>query len=153
MANYSTIARVRQETGFVGNQNISDTYLQSYLDRATSIVKGWVANRYVLTALAGATFTGSQAEATLKGAEELLASGYLLIAEYGAEVDGDKNGYKKVEQAEKMLKQIADGTIKLVDTTGVVFLEVSANSSFGAPVTPMPSLDVSPRKFSVDTKY
>jgi len=45
MANYSTVTRVRDETGFTNNTNIADAVIQGYLDQATGVVKSWASMR------------------------------------------------------------------------------------------------------------
>ena len=116
---FSTTARVRTESGFDGNSNVADATIAEYLDQANGVVLSYVGARYRITALSGTLFTGSQGEKFLKRVEELLASGYLLIKEYGADaLDSDKDGYKKVNEAEELLTQIMEGKIRLSIVTG-----------------------------------
>lgn len=127
---FSTEARVRTESGFDGNSNVSSTLITEYLNQANGVVLSYVGARYRITALSGALFTGSQAENMLKRIEELLASGYLLIKEYGADaLDSDKDGYKKVEEALELLTQIMEGKIRLLDVNGDEIETVSGSSA------------------------
>lgn len=62
MANFTTADKVRSESGFTNNPNISDTTINGYIDRANGVVLSYVGARYLITALTGSKFTGSQAE-------------------------------------------------------------------------------------------
>lgn len=148
---YSTVAKIRQGAGFVNNANITDANITTLQTRAFNVIKSYVSGRYDIDDLSGSTFTGSAAEELLKGIEELLGVGYLLLDEYGAIQDGDKNGQRKVDQAMAMLKDIKDGKIKLLDTNNDEF---GATSNRGVPISDTtPSTDDSPRKFGVDDEF
>jgi hypothetical protein len=162
MANYSTVARVRTEAGFDGNANVTDAYIQAYLDQATNIVNGKVFFRYAPSTFT-ANFSGSQAEATLQRCEELLAAGYLLAKEYGAENVGEKSGKEKIKMAMDLLCMIADGDMLLLDSNGAIYAQQASNPSVDGPVLNMPAYDQdaptvagaepSDRKFSVDDTF
>jgi len=159
MANYSTVTRVRDETGFTNNTNIADAVIQGYLDQATGVVKSWASMRYDLNAFA-VNFTGSQGEQVLKRVEEMLASGWLLVKEYGADAEGgDKGGYKKLEKiAMTMLDAIAKGEMRLLDTNNQEFTVLTKNPSAGvagytAPPPSQPDPTFSDGKFSVDMLF
>lgn len=126
---YTTEARVRDETGFTWNTNITTTVIQGYLDQANGVVLSYVAARYDASKLkASSDFTDSQAENMLKRCEELLASGYLLIKEYWAEgADTDKDGYKKVEEATALLEMIMRGEIRLLKFSSKEFELATVN--------------------------
>jgi len=78
-------------------------------------------------------FTGSQGEQVLKRVEEMLASGWLLVKEYGADAEGgDKGGYKKLEKiAMTMLDAIAKGEMRLLDTNNQEFTVLTKNPQRG----------------------
>jgi hypothetical protein len=82
---YSTIDQVRSESGFTNNSNITDAMITIYLNQANGVVQSFVSSIYNITTLTGTNFTGSQADLMLQRVEDLLASGYLMIKEYGAE--------------------------------------------------------------------
>ncbi len=150
---YSTVDRIRTESGFDGNLNIPNSMIQAYLDQANGVVKSYVASVYDISQFSGAKFTDSQAEKMLKRAEELMASGYLLIKEYGADSgDSNKDGYDKVEEGESMLQRLTDKShlLRLIDTDGNEFSRV-AKSTAGSVV----ALGASSggNIFSVDDSY
>lgn len=152
MSNYSTVAKVRQESGFSNNEDIIDDDIQRHLDNATSRINGVVAVRYSLTNLAGANFTGSPAEKLLRLVEEQLASGYLLNAEYGAEDTNPKNGNKKIAEAEKILKDILTGKQLLIGVDESELTTRGARAG-GTPILTGGVTDELPRNFSVADKY
>lgn len=119
---FSTIARVRSESGFAGDTDISDTYIGGYLTQAHGVLLGYVANIYDATKFTGSLFIGSQAESMLQRIEELFASWYLLIAEYGPEGrNTDKDGYTKVKEAERLCIAMVEGTLTLFDVNSNEF--------------------------------
>ena len=120
---FSTIDRIRDESWFTGNLNITDANIQPYLEQSNGVVLSYVGAKYnIINLVSWALFTGSQAEKMLQRCEELLASGYLLIKEYWPEgADTDKDGYKKVNEAESLLSMIMEGKIRLLDTNGKEF--------------------------------
>lgn len=151
---YTTADNVRKESGFEGNSNITDATITIYLNEANGIVQGMVAGAYVVNELAAsATFTGSQAEYYLKRAETLIASGLLLIKEYGAEqFDSDKNGYDKYNEGKALLEMILrnEAPVRLIDTNGDEFTRVD-KSTAGGVVGGISS--TSTAKFTVDDIY
>lgn len=135
---FTTVARVRAESGFNGNTDISDTYIGGYLTQANGVLLGYVASIYDATKLSGALFTGSQAESLLQRIEELFASGYLLIAEYGPEAkNSDKDGYNKVKEAEKLCTELLSGSFGLYDINSNEFTK-KETASAGAIVMATP---------------
>ena len=133
---YSTTQRIRTESGFDGNYNIADSVIENYLEEAHGIVQSYVASVYDINVLTGSKFTGSQAEKMLTRAEELIASGYLFIKEYGPDSgDSNKDGYEKVEEGESMLKRLTDKDhpLRLIDTVGNEFSRI-AKSTAGSVV-------------------
>ena len=149
---FSTVAKIRQGAGFVNNDNITDANITTLQSRAFNLIKSYVGARYDLNDLTGALFSGSPADEILKGLEELLAGGYLLLDEYGPNVDGDKNGQKKIDAAMKMLDDIKLGRMKLFDVNNDEIGSPQANRSVPISDT-FPSTDDSPRKFSVDDEF
>lgn len=159
MSNYSTVTRVRTEAGFDGNDNITDTYMQTFLDQATQVVNGYVYFRYVPSTF-HVNFSGSQAQTALQRCEELLAAGYLMNKEYPAEQGHAAAGKAKVDQAQSMLQMIKDGDVLLLDSNEAIYGQQSRNPSAGSAVLNMPEYDQTPavappsdRKFGVDDIY
>ena len=48
MPQYTTVAKVREAAGFVGNSNVPDSQIQSYIDNATAMVDSGISNVYQL---------------------------------------------------------------------------------------------------------
>lgn len=155
MNNYGTVEDVRRETGLLGDPSVSDDVIQNYLSQATGIVISYCSSIYNITnTKAGAISTDSPAFEYLKRCEALIASGYLLIRLYGGDIDGDKNGYEKIEEGKTLLKAIAGGDMRLIDENGKEYTKISdveipnkrynVNSGKIGKTTP---------KFSVDDKY
>lgn len=150
---YATVDQIRQEAGFTGNTNITDPNIQDHQSRATNLINSYVYAKYPKDTLA-TNFSGSPAADMLELIEVQLAAGYLLLAEYGPDVDGDKNGNNKVGMAMALLKDIKKGDAKLFDSNGDEFGQNSQSSSTpNLPKWTGPSTTDSPRKFSVDDEY
>lgn len=155
---YTTVQQVRDESGFQSNSNVTDSHIQEYQTRAYHIVNGYVGRRYKLSTLSGALFVGSQAEQILEQAELLLASGRLLLEQYQGQPMGEANGKQKIEDAQKILDDIAAGNLRLLDVNGDEFTGDSiSGAGISIAYTAPPRLDADPtsseRKFSVDTKF
>lgn len=115
MANFTTTQKVRDESWFTNNPNIADSSIAQYADRANGIVLSYVWARYLITALTGAGFRGSQAEKFLVWVETRLAAAYLLQKEYWEDsLDSDKDWYRKEEEAESDLERIMRWEIRLL---------------------------------------
>lgn len=156
---YSTEPKIRQEAGFQGNANITTTLVEQFMTTATNVVNGYVARRYSLSNLSGATFTGSQAASVLEEAERLYAAGKLMLQQYQGQPMGETNGQQKVDAAQKILDDIASGNLRLLDTSSDEFTADKASSSGGLlPAATMPArenADVTPseKKFNMETKW
>lgn len=128
---YSTVDRIRAESWFSGNDDITDGYIEWYGNQANGVIKGFIGWVYNLTAL-NTNFTWSPWEQLLKRIEELLASSYLLIAEYGSEAkDTDKDWYKKGKQADELLQKIVGGELRLIDSNWSQFWSTTVSSAGG----------------------
>jgi len=137
MAYYTTVSRVRAESGLSGNVNILDATIELYITRAHSEVISMVARKYQLDQLTGSNFTSSPAESYLEAAECLIASGLLFIKEYGRQgIDSDKDGYKKSEEGRKMLRALytEPTPIQLIGVDNKEFPKVASVSTSGGIV-------------------
>lgn len=155
---YSTIAKIRQEAGFQNNDLVTDPVIEVKQGNAFNVVKGYVARRYSVSQLSGALFTGSQAADTLELAERLYAAGLLLNDEYSGQQMGETNGKAKIDAAQKLLDDIASGTLKLLDVNGDVFTaDVPTTAGIAMELTSPPMLNPKPtsseRKFNSDKKW
>lgn len=115
---YATIEDIRSEAGLTNATFIEDSIISMRRDQAEGEVKGVLASvGYVLPLVdsGGNEFTPSIIESvTLQ-----LASGLLLKKEYGTNSPNTtKDGESKVKSARDILKQIAAGTLLLLDSTG-----------------------------------
>ncbi len=152
--NYNTIADIRNETGLVGDPSVSDELIQTYLRQSTDIVLSSVAAIYNITNLKpGIISESSQAYGYLKRCESLLASGYLLVKLYGGDIDGDKNGYDKINEGKALLAMMIDNTqpLRLIDESGLEYAKNAYNQS--NKVFSSPHLKIGEHKFSVDDTY
>lgn len=112
---YSTTAAIRQEAGFTNNSNILDALITTHQTAATAIINSHVSAVYDIASFTGSNWTGSDGANFLKKTEELLAAGFLMLAEYGLQEEGDtKNGQIKVDQAIQWLTNIKNGDMKLL---------------------------------------
>lgn len=130
---YSTVARIRDESWFTWNLDITDSFIQWYWDQANWVLLSYVAGIYDASYLApSALFTGSQAEQMLQRIEELLASWYLLIKEYWLEAkDTDKDWYNKVKEAKDLLMMLSTWDLTLIDNNFAEFAKKNTASAWG----------------------
>lgn len=100
MANFTTADKVRDEAGFAGNSNITDTQINEMISQANGQVFSYVASRYDGKNLnsSNSDFNGSKAEQLLVRAETLLAAGYLLIREYPDAPNEMTDGYRRLSE-------------------------------------------------------
>lgn len=144
---FTTVARVRSESWFNWNSDISDTYILWYLNQSNGVLLSYVASVYNAWLLVpSAIFTWSQAEQLLIRIEELLTSWYLLISEYWPEaLNTDKDWYTKVKEAMWLLDKILSWDLKLFD---VNFAEFSKNVTMSwiwlSMTTPDNNTDLTP---------
>lgn len=111
LGKYCTIADIRNQSGFTNVDVITDTQIDYKRLRASSMVDSYIATVYSLPL--------AEIPEIIKHVTSILASGFLLIDEYGSSSrDTDKDGYKKIEEAKSILKQIANKEIKLIGSTG-----------------------------------
>jgi len=120
---YTSIYKIRSESGFEENDYISTEVIARYRDEAQMQVDGVLAIAYSLPL--------STIPKLITHITTLLAAGLLLSKEYGVEADVDvsKTGQRKIERAEALLQKIIDGTLLLVNSDGT---QVSKNSSYRA---------------------
>lgn len=120
MANtYTTNNEVRNEAGFDYNTDITDSQIEAARLRASGVINSQIGSRYKLPLSDNACWSTSPAKDLVKNIELMLASAYLLIKEYWSEgLDTDKDGYKKKNLAEEQLRDIVNGTIKLICLDG-----------------------------------
>jgi len=105
---YITITEILREAGMSDNRYISSEYTHKVRRRAQLEVDGSLYGHYTLPL--------STVPDIVKEITRLLAAGWLLYKEYGSEADGtSKDGISKVREGRRMLKDIREGNIVLLD--------------------------------------
>lgn len=157
---FAQSSQIRSEAGFTTNQNITNAAVSDAQTRAYNTILTYLASRYNLTMLTSSLFSGSPAQVWLSQVEIMLAAGWMLLQEYQGQPMGEKNGQNKVDTAMKMLQDLQDGKIRLMDNTntGTQFPANAPSALAGQPaLTTPPMLNPNPtsseRKFSVDKIY
>lgn len=118
---YCSIYDIKAEAGLIDNPYISGVRLENLRVRAEGEVKASLFKKYALPL--------SEIPVIIKTATKLMAAGWLLYQEYGAEADGtSKDGIDKVKQGRSILKQIRNGTVILLNSDDEV-LEASSSGS------------------------
>lgn len=113
---YSSIARVRSESWFTNNNDITDLYIEGYINQSNWILIWYIASIFNISNFSWVLFAWSQAENILKRIEELFSSWYLLIAEYWPEArNTDKDWYIKIKEAEGLCNKLLLWEISLFD--------------------------------------
>ena len=156
---YTTLVKIRGEAGFQNNANVTDTTIGQYQLRAYNLVRSFVAGRYALDGLAGANFTGSQAESVLEQAELLIAAGYLIQSRFQGQPQAEAQGKEKVADGMAILKSISMGELLLVGVDSAVFAAGGQPSNAGgaaeytAPLRENVDPTYSEKKFSSDERF
>lgn len=150
---YTTTTKVRTEAWFEWNTNVTDDLIERYLIQSNGVVQSYVAAVYKVTDLAGSMFIGSQAEAMLQRAEELISAWFLLIKQYWLEgIWTEADGYKKKAEGEKLLMSLSDPKkpLLLLDTNWSEFTRQSVAIGWKIAAT---GIVVGWNKFRVNDVY
>lgn len=114
---YTDLDSIRDLSGFTANGNISDTDIDAYRSKAEGYVNHMLSTVYTLPLSDNTYWADSPAQAAIKSITDSIASGWLLIREYGARAEGfDKDGYKLLSQGKADLKDIVEKRAKLLDS-------------------------------------
>ena len=109
---YATVDEVRLEAGLKNNIWIKDSFIYSKLIMAESEVNASLV-------IAGYTLPITNIPENVKHANILLAAGYVLTTDYGADQLGtSKDGDGKIARARKILSKIESGKAPLLDEDG-----------------------------------
>lgn len=139
---YTTVEKVRSESGLSNTTNISESRILDVVSRSEAEIDGVLKNLYVLPLSDNSNWSGSQAAYYLEGIATELAVGMLLVEQYGVEAEGtSKDGYAKIDRIrgndEKNitgeLDKLADRVIKLIDSEGDELSQVDTGSAEGWP--------------------
>lgn len=118
---YCSIYDIREEAGFLNNEYISDGRINSLRLKAESEVKGSIASKYSLPL--------DEVPEVVALATKLLSAGWLMYQEYGSDMSGtNKDGIERVKEGRRLLKDIREGKIILLDSDDS---ELTRKSSFG----------------------
>ena len=109
---YTSLYAIRKQAGFEDAFGISNEIISDYRDEAENEFESRIATVYS-TPLSEKPKVGRQIV-------NLLASGNLLIKEYGMEADIEisKSGSRMIERANELIEKIVNGTLKLIDNDG-----------------------------------
>ena len=108
---YSTESEIRTATGFSDSNKISDSTIDSYIADADSIIDSKIVDRYDLPL--------STTPEIINTLSRHIASALLYFNEYGEESQNqDKSFNAKMDWAESILDDIANGDRKLIDSNG-----------------------------------
>lgn len=135
MAYYSTVAKIRTESGFDGNLNIKNETILKFQARANARINSVIGSKYVLPLTANPI---------LEMLETVLAAGYLMVDEYGVEAEGtEQDGKSKIEyvlgdgtdKKKGELANITSGLVRLFDEAGVEFPLSGSSTMRGYPTS------------------
>jgi hypothetical protein len=111
---YATTDEVRIEAGLQNNRYIADQQIYAKLVQAQSEVNGSLT-------IGGYSLPLTDIPEDVKNATLLLAAGYLLVMDYGAEHQGtNKDGEKKLKLGKELLAKFEAGQTPLVTAGGSV---------------------------------
>lgn len=145
--NYTDVDSVRIEAGIQNNRWITDQFVYSKLLAAQSEVNASLS-------IAGYVLPLTSVPELVKQITELLAAGYVLIRDYGAEHEStNKDGFSKIKMAREMLAKLESKETTLTDTTTGVAL-TSSNEVRGYPDNTAADLTPSEdRLFRISDRY
>jgi len=109
---YTSIYKIRMESGFQNNSYIGSDLIDRYRYEAEAQVEGELVGVYQLPF--------ASTPKMLQHIVTILAAGFLIAKEYGMESDIDisKTGQRKIDRAEELLGKIKDGKMLLVGVDG-----------------------------------
>lgn len=131
---FTTLAKVRTESGFSGNANVLDAdHIQPHADHADGDTLMAIAQKYALPLSDNSNYSESPAKKILEGITTSLASGYLLCMMFEGQ-GGDMYimGKAKISEAKKSLRMIANGGIRLIGSDGLDLVSSSAGDGFSS---------------------
>lgn len=121
---FSTNTKIRIESGFINNTDITDPTIDLYRYRAYGVVNSTISPVYrVQEMISSPMYEWSHAQTIIESCETLLASWYLLTKQYGIDQMwyGNDEAKDKIDEANSMLKQIAKWNMRLYGTDGLEF--------------------------------
>lgn len=131
---FTTVAKIRDECGFSENTNINDSVFEWYQTEANAHILSVVASRYSLVSVS-ALWSSDPAKITLGLIEKLLTAGMMLNKEFpGDETEEESDGNTKIDRGDNMLKQIADGSLRLLLADGSEVSPLSTGGTWSSSV-------------------
>lgn len=138
---YTTLYRIRQKAGVVGNPFISDALIEEYREEAEDEINGYLSQRYGIPL----TYTPK----IIRNICTKLAAGYLHDSEFATEGTGET----WLKEAREYLMNIQKGKVELLTDTGAVVSERAANSVEGFPNSTIDSNSREKPKFTIDQRF
>ena len=120
---YTSIYKIKDEAGFKNNTFIGSDLIDRYRTEAEALSESAIAIIYQLPL--------ASAPRIFQHIVTLYAAGLLLLKEYSllTDTDSTKNGQKKVDRAEELLKKIADGDLILLSESNTELSKQSSNQA------------------------
>lgn len=154
MANYTTVDKVRFEAGFVGNPDVTDAEILTYIEECHGTILSRLSTKYDISLLdaSNSNFVWSPAAYKLALIERYWAAWSLLVAEYGPEWTEDKDkGYSKIKRARQELEMIfADPPERLIGIDNTEFTTVAISWGGAVESTGMTDVD---NRITKDTQF
>ncbi len=138
---YSTTANVRAEGGFEENTNVTDALIDGYIVQADAEIDATLTRVYVMPL--------SETPALIEFVSRQLAAGLLLEKEYGYDDGARDAGERKLENGRQLLKDLADKTKILLDSSNEQMTMVESGSIKFSPN----AASTTERKFSMDQEF
>lgn len=139
-ARYASTYGIRKMAGFVENPFIKDSRIEQKRNQAENEVNSYLLSVYTLPL--------SEVPPLIEQITELLAAGYIMWEEYGA----DGGGGKMLGEARAILKSIANGTQRLIGADGTELATTSSSSMLeGYPNDSVSYSDE--RRFSIKQRF
>ncbi len=127
---YVSIEDIRLEAGFQNNTNLDDSVFATRRDQAEAEINGRLAAAGYTIPLQGSNGS-AYTPPLIENIARLLSAGYVLNQDYGATTEGStKAGNEKLKQANRLLSDIQNQNIVLLDTTGSTLVRTSQVSGW-----------------------
>lgn len=151
---FTTVDRIRLESWFNNNSDITDNNILAYWTQANAILLWYIWSIYDISSLSWTLFTWSQAEDILSRIEELYSSGSLLMAEYWPNAyNTDKDWSIKIKEARDLCDMIVVWTIRLFDINWNEFWKKNTSLSWNIKMTtPDDNINLTPI-FTISQKF
>jgi len=132
---FADLSDIREESGFNGNDDITDPRMFRHRQRAEGEVTASLIARYSVPVTDNTYWENSSAQEMIRQITMLLAAGWLLWQEYPDERGSgtSKDGIEKVKEARSMLKDIRNGQLMLLGSDNSPLGQLDTQSIEGYP--------------------